>query len=639
MSLLALRRHRTAATTVGTAAPTARIAALDGLRGVAIVLVVMHHSAVTARWPIGVDLFFCLTGLLITAQITRRCRARRFTLGGFYRQRFKRLAPLLGLTLALTIAAVLLLGGDLEARRTGRQALASMLQVANWEQTASGQGYWDAFGRILPLNHMWSLSVTEQFYLLWPLLVVLVYRCARRPERALALCSALGFATAALAAPLGWAGTDPDALYMNSAVRSVAFFAGALAALYKDRGHDHAPEGTARTPAAAVPRVAAYGALLGLAVLGGLADSYREPWLYQGGTALIAFLAAVLAATATATVRLRRVLEHGVLVGLGRISYALYLIHLPVFWLLLVLYPAASPAALLVVGGTVSCLVAHVLHHRVQERLRRRSWTLRRHGAATVAALALLACGALGLAPAVAWRTHVPGRTGVVVLGDSVANNLADALRQDGGGRWNVVDGGIPGCGISGADAVRVRSGLYPVPASCQNWPRRWSGLLTRTQVRAIVVDLSWDEGDQRVGGDWLTPCTAAYRDLYRGRLDRARRLWRTAAPGVPVLITDHGTGSLDTTATSTRCFNQIIGDFVHHTQGTHLLDLDALLCPMGHCIARTGTGLPVFTDGTHFTPAGEELLEPWLDAALTGATRTAAGSAPRAPQALQPPG
>jgi peptidoglycan/LPS O-acetylase OafA/YrhL len=586
---------------------------LDGLRGLAVVLVMVHHSAVTARWPIGVDIFFCLSGLLITLMLTRQGEQGRFTLRRFYGQRFKRLAPLLALTLVLTLAAVSVLGGDLEAQRSGRQTIASVFQVANWEQIQSGQGYWDAFGRLLPLNHMWSLSVTEQFYLLWPLVLRLLYSRARRPERAAAVCATFCFVGAAIA-PFGWDGSDADALYMNSVVRSVAFFAGAVAALQLNRRQRM---GSVARGSRSATMLACF-ALTALAVLGGLATSYRADWLYQGGMALIAALAALLAVTLPSTTWLRRVFEYRALAGLGEISYALYLVHLPLYWLLQVVYPAVTPLALLLVAGSISWVVAYVLHHRVQERLRHRTWTWRRHGVATAATLALLAGSSVALAPAVAVRVNPTGRPMAVVLGDSLAVDFADALNHGGDRAYDVVSGGVPGCGIMDARAVRLpHGGQYTVAPACRQWPRRWSALLTRQHPAVILVDLSWDEAEQSVGTTWLSPCTRQFRVRYEEQLAQARDLWQHVAPRVPVLVANRRTGSTDSTPRDARCYNQIVENFIRHTSATHLLDIDARLCPAGNCLIRTPDGRPLFTDGTHFTSAGKALIAPWLEAAL----------------------
>src|SRR5690606_23464688 len=150
--------------------------AIDGLRGVAVLSVVVYHTGLYEAGLFGVDVFMVLSGFLITLTLLReRSRRGRIGLGAFYRRRAKRLIVPLLVVLGASALAVAQLGRATDADVFARQGLASLLYVANWEQILRGDAYWDTTGGVPgPLAHMWSLSITEQFYLVWPPLLVLI---------------------------------------------------------------------------------------------------------------------------------------------------------------------------------------------------------------------------------------------------------------------------------------------------------------------------------------------------------------------------------------------------------------------------------------------------------------------------------
>ncbi|RYE90039.1 MAG: acyltransferase, partial [Myxococcales bacterium] len=159
------------------------IPALDGLRGLALLGVLLFHADGALRGGyLGVDLFFVLSGYLITTLLlAEQASAGRIELGAFWVRRFRRLMPaLLSLMPAIALHAWLLAApGELPGLRA--DALATLGYVANWRAILAHKSYWDLFNAPSPLEHTWSLAIEEQFYVLWPLLVVAVLR--RRSPR------------------------------------------------------------------------------------------------------------------------------------------------------------------------------------------------------------------------------------------------------------------------------------------------------------------------------------------------------------------------------------------------------------------------------------------------------------------------
>ncbi|MCB1887571.1 MAG: acyltransferase [Rhodocyclaceae bacterium] len=173
---------------------------IDGLRGVAVLAVIVYHM-VPARLRggfVGVDIFFVLSGFLITGQLLASIRAGSFSLKEFYRRRIRRIAPVLLFVLAVTVVAAQWLLLPEDAQLTARAAVAAVAGAANiYFWLFQDTGYFAPDSRETPLLHVWSLGVEEQFYLLWPLLLCLLARHpALRVAAALLVGALLSFGLA-----------------------------------------------------------------------------------------------------------------------------------------------------------------------------------------------------------------------------------------------------------------------------------------------------------------------------------------------------------------------------------------------------------------------------------------------------------
>src|SRR5712692_9104137 len=150
-----------------------RLRALDGLRGAAVVAVLLFHAGHLVGGYLGVDLFFVLSGFLITGLLLGEWgRSGRVGLGGFWARRARRLLPALFVMLGGGAAYAAFVASPTQLAGIRADAVATLGYVANWRSILSGHSYWTIFSAPSPLAHTWSLAIEEQFYLAWPLIVV-----------------------------------------------------------------------------------------------------------------------------------------------------------------------------------------------------------------------------------------------------------------------------------------------------------------------------------------------------------------------------------------------------------------------------------------------------------------------------------
>ncbi|MFD8388543.1 acyltransferase family protein [Streptomyces sp. NPDC059680] len=607
-----------------------RFDAVDGLRGLAILSVLLYHTNWFSNGLFGVDAFFVLSGFLTTLVLIREVeRTGRIRIGRFYRRRFKRLLPGLLITLGLVVGISYLTSPLKEARAVSEQALGALLQIGNWAQIARGDAYWNHFGAVQPLSAMWSLSITEQFYVAWPLVLVLAFSVFRRRVLPVAVLAVLLFGASALVAPVLWQGGnhDTDYLYLATQTRAVAFMAGAAAAFVVylvQRGaarRGHGPR--AGYHLASVTAMVSLAAVVYCSVK---VSTYHEPRLYQGGLAVVALLIAVTAAClSTDRGPLARVLRLKPLMEIGQISYSLYLLHLPVYWLLLMVYPDMKPYALFLLGTGLTWLLAMIMHYSI-EQYRVRDWRPSRAVPLFTAASLVIGFGSWYLPTYVADSMRPDGKPLVLTLGDSMAEDFATALSQYGD-KYAVVDGGQGGCGIMQPQAVRDRVGkVLKNWAACLAWKDFWTNNIQNAEPDAVLVHVGWDAAEQQIGGKWLTSCDTAYRTRYLKQLDTAVSLIHKQAPKAKILLMNERRANgaiIDKWGT---CFDDVNGSYVKSAPAqVSLVDLDAYLCPHGDCMQYNAQGKRLYPDGdgVHLTKVGMGFVAPWLEQQVSAALKS----------------
>jgi peptidoglycan/LPS O-acetylase OafA/YrhL len=650
--------------------------ALDGLRAAAVLAVMLFHAEV--GWAVGgflgVDAFFVLSGFLITSLLLAEWMRNRprprgrghIDLVDFYRRRLRRLLPALLLMLLGVAAygAFVAKSSDISSLRD--DAFAALVYVGNWHQMSAPQGYFAQFASPSPLQHTWSLAVEEQWYLIWPLVIVALLHFRMRLTTFLRVVVLLAISSSVLMALLYNSGHGTSRVYYGTDTRAQELLVGsALAVMFTQWGY------LKSRWARMTSHVAAGLAVVVLVVAWGSIDG-STAWLYRGGFLLLAVCVALVVLSVIQPDRtpLRWALSLRPVCWIGAISYGLYLWHWPVYvWLTSARTGVSDPTVLLAIRFAVTFAIATASYYLVEMPIRQQRFRLpsmrflvpavtaivaivivvvsTRATTSTASSFSRLeqvaahskrpprdpfhATGRPALAAGTVTTTTVPqlpvstpGRPPHIFLtGDSVSISLGVGLADVAGQQAAVWNHGAFGCGLVVAPyAVDDDQG---VTDHCAQARDTWINDARDWHADVVVLESGvWDTFDREGPAGILQFGTPEFDGWYVGEVDSLARQF--AANGAKVVLLNAPcvdtsgyslgeTGGLWSSFDPARVahLNDLFAEAGRIDPATlTTFDLARMVCPGGVPIQQV-EGQDVRLDGVHFSTAGSEWVSRWL--------------------------
>jgi len=556
--------------------------ALDGLRAFALLIIMGYHFGVD-RFQGGffsLDIFYVLSGYLITGLLLGEwARSARIKLGAFWLRRARRLLPALCVLLVVVTLVVRFTYPAGLYPNLRMADLSALFYFSNWWQIAASSNYFMVTGAMYPLTHTWSLAVEEQFYLVWPLVVLAVLHLAKKftrrssgtevgkedgpgsapssdrvTDRGVEILLGISvIGVVASASEMAWLyhpEVNTTRLYFGTDTHAQSILVGSVLActltlIQRHRGRSGmAPRATSRGS-----QVALTG--LGLAGLAGTVAltttlTHTSAFAYQGGFLLSALSAAALIIGAVCVARgpIARALSVRPMVWMGTVSYGAYLWHFPVS---IELDPARTGfdgAGLLAIRVLTTFALAaasyYLVERPVMEGVFWRSLKAAFPAIAAMGVTVVVVIAATEVPAVAAVAVHpFPGRLAVVrppeivVLGDSTALTLGYALAATAPAGTSVVNGGLYGCGLAigswvSNDPPTPQLAMFPAcnastPTDGQ-WPALDAARVAGTARGDVVLFVAgtWEVQDMLRGGSWTNITEPSFQ---RYELDQMRKL------------------------------------------------------------------------------------------------------------------
>jgi len=646
------------------------IPALDGIRALAVALVLADHGGIPGvpGGFIGVDVFFVLSGFLITSLLLDELgRTGGIDLPGFWVRRAKRLLPaLLMMAAAVVVVREVFPSEAVAALRD--DAVAAFFWAANWLFVFRHTDYFTQGDTPSPLQHTWSLAVEEQYYVVWPLLLVAVavllswltrHRPSRPSMRTIRWIvfglAATGAAASAVAAIMLVSEGSLNRVYFGTDTRVQALLVGAAASALLVRDWSSLTRYGSLLRSRWGRWLAQLLPVIGLLMLGVVAHfASGSPPEFRRGLLIVVALAAVFVVTPVALEQrglVARLLAWPPLVWLGVISYGIYLWHWPIFLALNGEHTGLTGMPLFAVRATATVAVAAISWWVIEQPIRR--WhpahvpqlrlAVASLATAAVATMLVVPVGAReagdvreggpGMLAAAAHpevpveiggtARQAPGTRTVAVFGDSMAWTMLRYLPPTPG--FKFIDFTTIGCGIARGGPYRSTGETLTQKPECETWPSRWAQRISHANPDVVLMIIGrWETVDRLNKGHWTHVGDTAF-DAYLGE-ELRRALDILGSTGARVVVTtaaynrrgEQPDGSLYPEDEPDRvdAWNTLLRRVVAQRPNATVLDLNEKLCPDGDYTNKI-KGITMRMDGLHPTPDAVKWLTPWLEDAL----------------------
>ncbi|MEI8336204.1 MAG: acyltransferase [Actinomycetes bacterium] len=611
------------------------ITALDGARGAAVIAVLLFHGGVLKGGYLGVDLFFVLSGYLITSLLlAETARSGTIGLGGFWARRARRLLPALFLMLVAVCAYAVFIAKPTELNQIRGDFLATLGYVANWHLVLADYDYWRLFTSPSPLNHTWSLAIEEQFYVVWPLVALGVGCIVRRGRTAIAWARAMFFTSltlsifsAAFALQIWHSSKGTVRIYYGTDTRAAAIlFGAALASWIAWRG------------AASTKRGRHSLEILGVIATAILIWAYfrlEQGGLYSGGLLIcsLAATAVIAAITHPESGPLARAFSARPLVEAGIISYGLYLWHWPIYVWLNADRVGLSGWPLLGVRIAVTLVVALLSYRFVEKPIRYGAFSAKTlrwftpFAAALLIGLALISTRGAEASPikqktieqesanALQKTVDHPGATRVMIVGNSVGWYLSDQGFTPLDHEFNMVtfNAAFPACHFP--TVLKERGPELGDGRDAIDCTPLWPDAVAQFDPDIVVLLL----GSSHVGGNrgdgWAKPCDALYKEWTSQSLAEAERV--LASRGAHLVISTSAYSPLfgltPVVAGQTKCQNATFARYAKHHPEVGLIDLAMRVCPKYDSCKQVEHGVTLRPDAQHYQGDGALLITRWM--------------------------
>jgi peptidoglycan/LPS O-acetylase OafA/YrhL len=642
-----------------------RVLALDGLRAFALLIIMGYHFGV--GWLQGgffsLDIFYVLSGYLITGLLLGEwARAARIKLGAFWLRRARRLLPAL-LVVLVVVTLVVRFTYPAGMYPNLRMAdLSALFYFSNWWQIAASGNYFVATGAVSPLTHTWSLAVEEQFYLVWPLVVVAVLHLGKKFDRGIELLlgvSLIGvIASATEMAVLYHPGANITRLYFGTDTHAQSILVGAVLAcvltlIQRRRGLDGMAPTVASTPAKVVLTMVGVAGFAGTLALTYLLTG-TSATAYRGGFLLSALSAAaiVLGAVCVAGGPIARLLSLRPLVWMGTVSYGAYLWHFPIFIELDAGRTGTTGLSLLAIRFGATFVLAGLSYYLIERPVMEGTFWQSVRSAVPAMGAVVATVGVVVVATVVPATVATPvvsdraTRTSpslprlvhdrlesigafsghpvrFLMLGDSLAitASVGLAVGSVAGYGVQVIDEGVFGCDYDTSQAYN--SGTLVIPYnSCLQWRTLYGDDIAATHPDVVgLLTGRWTISDRVVDGTtvhvgepaWDRHVVAEYCDIVSFLQSQGVKVVLFNLPYFdPPQEAPDGSVFPENQADRVTAFNRDLAQVAAEERGkVTLVDLNAVLCPHGRFQTVVDGVVARWPDGIHITPAGGRWLQP----------------------------
>lgn len=616
---------------------------IDGLRAFSVMSVVVFHAFPTllAGGFVGVDVFFVISGFLISGIMFDALQAGTFSFSDFYARRVKRIFPalILVLTLSFTFAWFVLFNDEL--KQLGNHLLRAAVFLSNfilWHES----GYFDNAAETKPLLHLWSLGIEEQFYIIWPLVVWGLWRCKARRGVVMLVVLVLSFLW-----NIYQVQHDPVHDFYSPLTRFWELLCGAmLAYVLRPEIHWHPSLQAWWSHTESLRGTLGFGLLV-------VAVAVTDGQHFPGAWALLPVVGAVLLISATPNARVNRVvLSNPVWVWLGCISYPLYLWHWPIFSFVRIVYGETPPLLWRCMALVVSVLLAWLTFVAVEKPLRF-AWQSRYKTMCLV--LAMVGVGALGYAThkADGYPQRAAMQSQHVVHGGDIGHDVfhayfqerffpcAEASIQQDADTWKgmvrcfqskpqgPVDFVILGDShaehlfIGLAEALpQVNVAFYVKAAlpllSTPEFDTIFKHVLSTTGIRTVLITANWD--GKLKGRDAQARLTVDLDKTIKALLSAGKQV--AVMPDLPQFAFDpqrckfqrpltqttHCDESMESYATKRQTYLPVLQDVKRLNPNMTLMDIADVMCGNGVCSMQRD-GQVLYRDNNHLNVPGSQYV------------------------------